>query len=159
MPRSMMWDLLPTLVNLGIPLGLFGLGWWIGGRRERAHLADLSKREAAYGGLLVTDLRSYIDPDATTTPMLVTAEVVIGADYAKTLFANLKTLIGGQLGSYERMLERGRREAVMRLRERARARGCDALCNVRMENMPIGKGQMPMVAILASATAYRRRIP
>ena len=38
--------LIELAFNLGLPLVLFILGWVVGGRRERAHLRDLTRREA-----------------------------------------------------------------------------------------------------------------
>jgi len=86
---------------------------------------------------------------------MVTAEVVIASDYFKMFLASLRKLIGGNLRSYETLMERARREAVLRLIEQARGHQFNALCCVRIESSNIGKGVMPMVAVLASATAYR----
>jgi uncharacterized protein YbjQ (UPF0145 family) len=143
------------LINFGLPVALLLGGWLIGGRRERAHLRDLARREARNADILRTDLRAYGPADPAAGACLVTAEVVIGSDYCKAFFAGLRKLIGGNLRSYETLLERARREAVMRLVEQARSQRFDALCCIRVETSSVGKGLMPMVAVLASATAYR----
>lgn len=142
-------------INLGIPLALFILGWLIGGRRERAHLRDLARREADNAHILRTDLRAYGPADPAAGAVLVTAEVVIGSDYCKVFLASLRTLIGGNLRSYETLMERARREVILRLVEEARAKQFNALCCIRLEQSNVGKGLMPMVAVVASATAYR----
>lgn len=147
--------IIDLVVNLGIPLTLFILGWLIGGRRERAHLRDLARREADNAHILRTDLRAYGPADPTAGAILVTTEVVIASDYCKAFLASLRKLIGGNLRSYETLLERARREALMRLVEQARSQHFNALCCVRLESSSVGKGLMPMVAVLASATAYR----
>lgn len=143
------------LFNFGLPLVLFILGWLIGGRRERAHLRDLARREALNTHILRTDLRAYGPADPSTGAMMVTAEVVIAADYFKMFIAGLRKLIGGNLRSYETLANRARREAILRLIEQARDHQFNALCCVRIESSNVGKGVMPMVAVLASATAYR----
>jgi len=143
------------LFNFGLPLVLFILGWVVGGRRERAHLRDLARREALNSHILRTDLRAYGPADPSAGAMMVTAEVVIASDYFKMFLASLRKLIGGNLRSYETLMERARREAVLRLIEQARGHQFNALCCVRIESSSIGKGVMPMVAVLASATAYR----
>lgn len=152
-------ELVALAINLGLPLILFLLGWIIGGQRERAHLRDLSRREALTAHVLRTDFRAYGPADASAGAMLVTAEVVIAADYCKVFLAGLRKLLGGNLRAYETLMARARREAVLRLIEQARGRQFDALCCVRIESSNVGKGVMPMVAVLASATAYRAAVP
>jgi len=58
--------------------------------------------------------------------------------------------------SFQTILERARREAMVQLAEQAEARGYNAVCNVRIETAQIGgkqKGVM-MAAIQAAATGY-----
>jgi uncharacterized protein YbjQ (UPF0145 family) len=147
--------LIELAFNLGLPLVLLTLGWLIGGRRERAHLRDLARREALNADVLRTDLRAYGPADARAGAMIVTSEVVIGADYCKVFLAGLRNLLGGNLRAYETLADRARREALLRLVEQARGHQFNALCCIRVESSNIGKGVMPMVAVLASATAYR----
>ena len=64
--------------------------------------------------------------------------------------------------SYLTLLERARRESQIRLVEQAKSEGYDTICNLRMETVDIGgatnpKRQAVTVAILASATAYKRK--
>ena len=47
---------------------------------------------------------------------LVTGEVVISGDYFKNFVANLKSIFGGRLTTFESVLDRGRREAILRMR-------------------------------------------
>jgi uncharacterized protein YbjQ (UPF0145 family) len=141
--------------NLGIPLFLFIVGWLIGGRQERAHLRNLAEREAKNAHILRTDLRSYGPADPTAGAILVTAEVVIGSDYFKAFLASLRKLIGGNLRTYETLMARARREVILRLIEEAHAKQFNALCCIRLEQSNVGKGIMPMVAVVATATAYR----
>ena len=42
-------------------------------------------------------------------------------------------LVGGRLRSYEPLLDRARREALLRLKEEAALRGYHAVCGVRLE--------------------------
>jgi len=49
----------------------------------------------------------------------VSGNVVIAMDYFKKIIANLKSLVGGSLDSYETMLERARREAIVRMLKQA----------------------------------------
>ena len=51
---------------------------------------------------------------------LVTGECVISGDYFKNFVAGLKNLFGGRLTTFESVIDRGRREAILRMREKAR---------------------------------------
>ena len=64
---------------------------------------------------------------------LVNGSVVVSVDYFKRFLAGLRQLIGGRVKSYESILDRARREAVLRLKADAIARGYNAVVNVRLE--------------------------
>ncbi|GAB4526218.1 MAG: hypothetical protein Tsb0020_44070 [Haliangiales bacterium] len=140
-------------------LGLLGLGLLAGTATEKRHLKQLASREHDTRPVFVTDLRTFphADPTRPGGEMLV-AEVVIASDYFKTFVGGLRGLIGGEMRSYATLMLRGRREAVQRLREQARARGYNALSNVRVEFADVGgnnvRRRMPMAAIIAVGTAY-----
>jgi uncharacterized protein YbjQ (UPF0145 family) len=61
--------------------------------------------------------------------------------------------------SYQSLATRARREALLRIIEKAKSQGYNAICNLRMDSADIGgsatskKGSV-MVSIIASATAY-----
>ncbi len=148
-----------AIVNLVIVVGLLLLGLIAGSLAERRHLRSLEAREAQHRDVLVTDLKSF--PDACAgpyPPRLVVAEVVIASDYLKSFLASLRQIFGGEMRSFGTLMIRGRREALMRLIQQARAEGYNALGNVRLEPADIGgsttRRGVPMVTILASATAY-----
>jgi uncharacterized protein YbjQ (UPF0145 family) len=149
-------------VQLAIVVGLILLGLIAGRATEAWHLRSLTRREAAFDDVLVTNLHSFPDARAEVTSVeLVVAEVVIAADYLKILLASLRGIIGGEIASYRSLMTRARREAVLRLIEQARAKGYNALSNVRLEGADIGGSAVrtgtAMVCILASATAYHAK--
>jgi uncharacterized protein YbjQ (UPF0145 family) len=81
----------------------------------------------------------------------------------KVFFASLRRFFGGELGSYRSLMERARREAILRLIERARVLGYNALANVRIEGADVGgnatRRGLPMVGVIAHATAYHAEPP
>jgi uncharacterized protein YbjQ (UPF0145 family) len=93
-------------------------------------------------------------------PTIVFGEVAIASDYLKSFLARLRKIFGGEMRSYHSLLVRARREALQQLVESARAQGYNAICNIRVESSDIAgnakRKRMPMVAIIASATAYHR---
>jgi len=142
-----------------IPVSLLLAGLIMGTMNERRHLADLDRREAAVRHFVVTDLKTFPGgalPKAT--PFLVTGETVIASDTLKTLLGNLRNLIGGRVTAFESLLERARRESILRMIETANQHGYNALANVRVETIDAGslnrnKGTVA-VGVVASATAY-----
>ena len=157
-----MEPLILSAIYLVPPLLLILLGLVAGTVTERSHLRRLARREAALGQMLVTDLRGY-EPavDQRSPPVLVMAEAVISTDYLKSFLARLRNIFGGEVRSFLTLVQRARREALVRLMEEAQQKGYTALCNVRLETADIGQATNPrrgvtLAAVLASATAYRR---
>ena len=74
-------------------------------------------------------------------------------------FASLKNLFGGNVSAYESCLDRGRREAILRMREQALKCGANIVINVKLETInlePIGgKHHHPKVCVLAYGTAIK----
>lgn len=155
-------DLVAVLIYIGPPCFFILLGLVVGTASERRHFRSLEQREAALSHVLVTDLRAYApDHDPGVVPRLVTGEAVIATDYLKTFLAGIRNMLGGEVRSYLTLVNRARREASLRMLESAQGKGYDAICNVRLEPADIGgsstrKG-VPMAAMVASGTAYRRR--
>lgn len=148
--------ILGACVNCGIPLVLIGIGFGVGSVVERAHFRDLARREEALRGMIATNLRTAPAGLAVASGQLVSGSVVIGSDYFKTFAAGLKKLIGGEVRSFERMMERARREARCRMLEDARRRGARVVINVRFETSSIGgfgPQRMPMAEVIAYGTA------
>jgi uncharacterized protein YbjQ (UPF0145 family) len=91
---------------------------------------------------------------------MVTGSIVISLDYFKRVIAGLKGLVGGRITTYEPLLERARREALLRMIESAKAQGYDAVINVRLETSRLansrgdGKGTAG-VEMLAFGTAIK----
>lgn len=148
------------VIQIGIFVVLFGLGYFVGGFLERKHLASLTEREEATKGVLSVPLKSLPGVDASADSALVMGSVVVSVDYFKRVAAALRGLVGGRIGAYETMLARARREAILRMKGDAIARGFDAVLCVRLETsrlanaMQQGKGTAG-VEVLAYGTAIK----
>ena len=150
-------------VTFGIFAFLIALGFFAGGATERRHLADLARREEATSGFLATQTKYFLGhPEVGHSPTMIVKEVVIASDYLKSFLAKLRNVFGGEVRSFETLLERARREALLRIIEEAQSNGYNAICNLRMDTAEIGgnldKKGAAMATILASATAYRTTI-
>jgi uncharacterized protein YbjQ (UPF0145 family) len=130
---------------------LLFVGYSFGSSREKAHLAELSRKERDMLHLAVR-----VDGDGKTAPkgepFLVTGTVVIASDYFKDFLASLKTLIGGRLSSYETLLERARREATVRMKKAALDAGAREIVCARYQTTLIeGMG----LEVMAYGTGIR----
>ena len=114
-------------------------GLLFGRAAERRHYRDIVAREQALADILVFSERRVPEFAAPPRTALVVGSVVIAEDYFKRVAAALKSLVGGRLTAYESLLDRGRREAVLRMKEEARRLGADMVFNVRFETSSLAE--------------------
>jgi uncharacterized protein YbjQ (UPF0145 family) len=68
---------------------------------------------------------------------MVQGSAVISVDYFKRILAVLINFFGGEVKSYESLLDRARREATLRMKEKAL--NADIILNTRIETSTIGR--------------------
>jgi uncharacterized protein YbjQ (UPF0145 family) len=144
-----------------VPPLLFLAGTYLcGSMIEKAHYRQLCHRERVSQHFPVVTFQSVPSSWTVRDVELVTGSVVISIDYFKRFLAGLRMIFGGPVKSYETLLDRGRREAIMRLKEEARRRGACAVINVRLETARLasarknGKGTAG-IEVLAFGTALK----
>lgn len=144
--------------QLVITLILISLGYLFGRHAEKKHYRDIIQREASMNALPA--IASRIPPaDGNYQQRLVSGNVVIANDYFKTFAAGLRNLFGGKVSSYETLLDRARREALLRMKEQAQNLQADLVFNVKYETASISKGKsnrMPVIEVLAYGTALKK---
>lgn len=144
-------------MDLIIFLALMLLGYGFGRYAERRHYASIIARENKYRQQILL-IQSRIPPESSYTPdsKLVTGSVVISVDYFKRFLAGLRSFFGGRVKSYENLVDRARREALLRMQEQAIKLGADKVINLRIETSSISKGRkqkIGSVEVLAYGTA------
>jgi len=83
---------------------------------------------------------------------IVTGEVIVGANLFRDMFASIRDIVGGRAASYEQVLERARREAIIDMVDKARSLGGDAIVGCDLDYEILGKaGSMLMVSISGTA--------
>lgn len=148
------------LFNYGLPLVIILVAYFIGSYLENRHFRNIRKREDDLHGFPVVSFDTMPDDWNATTSDMVTGSIVISLDYFKRVIAGLRGLVGGRIKTYEPLLERARREALLRMTESAREQGFDAIFNVRLETSRLanarrdGKGTAG-VEMLAFGTAVK----
>ena len=141
------------LMNYAPLVVLFVVGWFFGARHERQHLAQLAISEKALKHIIVSTERFYQPTLADGTQgELVLGSVVIAQDYFKMVIARVLSIFGKNLTTYETLLERARREALVRMRTQAHAKGYSHIYGLRFEVSNINQ-LGSMVEAIAYGTA------
>lgn len=144
------------MTNLIIFLTLLALGYGFGRYAELRHFKSIIAREVSLNRIPAVSLRTLPEDGSAPRTELVTGSVVISVDYFKRFLAGLRNLFGGRVSSYESLLDRARREAVLRMKENADALGANLVFNLKIETASISKGQgnaIGSVEVLAYGTA------
>lgn len=147
------------LINSLLPIVFIIVGYIAGSIFERNHYKSIKEREKNSLSLPVVTL-SKIDEnlhDNIEKAELVTGSVVISVDYFKRFVSYLRDIFGGRVGAYESLIDRARREAILRMKENAK--GADIILNLRLEGAGMGRrpgagrGAVHSVEVIAFGTA------
>jgi uncharacterized protein YbjQ (UPF0145 family) len=89
---------------------------------------------------------------------VVTAEVVYGTNALRDFFAGIRDIVGGRTASYERVFERGQRDALAELEQRAARLGANAVIGIEIDTGTVNVDQSgALLLITATGTAVRVR--
>ncbi len=128
-----MYDLILLLV-------LLSLGYFFGTYLEKKHYKSILKREKELKSILLFDTK-LIPPELQASGgQMVVGHVVVSIDYFKRFVAGLRKLLGGRLKTYESLLDRARREAVLRMKAHAQESDANMIFNIKFETASISKG-------------------
>lgn len=146
-------------IDLIIFLVLLASGYIFGQAAEKRHYKSIFEREKALHGILCSSER-HLPELGNVEGTLVSGSVVISIDYFKRFVAGLRNLFGGRISAYESLLDRARREAILRMKAEAEAYGASSVWNIRLETSSIYKntqGSIGSVEVLAYGTAIKFR--
>ena len=131
---------------------LLVVGFFFGSSREKKHFKSILERQKKYSHI-ATRTDKIRDLSGYSEAMLVTGSVVIASDYFKNFVASIKNMFGGRLNGYESLMDRGRRESMLRMKEAAIKWGADEILEVRIESSALDAIGVEM---LAYGTAVKR---
>lgn len=139
-------------MELVFVIGSLLLAYFVGSHREKKHYKSIRAREAMVIDLPVLTENSVVP--AAYTSNLVTGHTVIAVDRFKQVLGSLTSIFGGRVSAYESVLDRARREAVLRVKESALSQGGQGIVNLRIETSSISgvKGSTGASEVLAYAT-------
>lgn len=135
---------------------LLACGYFFGRWAEKRHFASILEREKQLAHVLTFSERIPPPQIKVSQAHLVGGNVVISIDYFKMVAAALRGIVGGRVSAYESLLERARREALLRMKKEADALGSAWVFNVKLETASISKGaqqQVGAVEVYAYGTA------
>ena len=148
-------------MDLIIIITLLFVTYFTGKTIEKRHYKKIKTRELL---LIKKPYISYekgvLDDKNVESSQLVASTVVIGCDYFRAFLASMRNIFGGHVSTFESLLDRGRREALLRIREEALKLKADIVINVKVDSItldPIGysKRPNPKTCITAYGTAIK----
>jgi len=146
---------LELILGLVFSIGLIVIGRIVGASIERKHFADIAEREAEFRNQPALSIKQSDAPHPIRTASLASGSVVVSIDHFKRFVSAFRMIVGGEVRSYSSLIERARREAVLRMKESQP--NADAYLNTRIETSTIASTQgdegMGTIEVLASGTA------
>lgn len=143
-------------------LVLLVVAYFIGSYLERKHYRSIIQRENEFRGLPVVASKLLPENGESYSQVLVMGNVTISVDYFKRFLATLHNFFGGRVTSYETLLDRARREAILRMKADALGKQASLVLNVKYETASIYKGSgssIGSVEVLAYGTAMIPKEP
>lgn len=130
------------------------IGYLTGTAVEKKHYKSIRKREALTRKFPITGLK--VVPKSAVAGDLVVGHVVLSPDSFKSFLLGFYSFFGGRIRSYESLLDRARREAILRMKEAAIAKNAKMVINMKLEEIPLNKDQQKQtitVVLVAYGTA------
>jgi uncharacterized protein YbjQ (UPF0145 family) len=140
------------IFEIGLVVLLLLLGYVFGQLAESRHLKSLVRRELAANSLPAIASR-FPPEDDNYSQHLVTGSVVVASDYFKTFTAGLINIFGGRVTPFEGLLDRARREALLRMKDEAARLHARYVFNLKYETTRIAQSGAGAVEVLVYGTA------
>ncbi|MDA2933846.1 YbjQ family protein [Acidobacteria bacterium AH-259-D05] len=143
-------------------VALLAVGYFAGRVAENRHYKSILLREKVSLRLPAVTNEMLPEVDQIEGSFLVSGSCVISIDYFKRIVAALRNITGGRVTSYESLMDRARREAILRMKYQAR--GSHIVLNARIETATISgstrRNSVGSVEVFAYGTAIQlKRMP
>lgn len=140
------------LVEAGFVVMLLLLGYGFGRLAEKRHYKRLTKLESELQHIPAVATR-FPPEDQFYHQQLVTGSVVIASDYFKGFLAGLINIFGGRVTPFESMLDRARRESVIRMKSQANKLNAVYVFNIKFDTTRIATGRLAAMEVVTYGTA------
>ncbi len=145
-------DILPLLLGLVLVL----VGFVAGRAAEKQHYRSIRTREQEWLNIPAVSSKTLHDSRPVASSNLVSGSVVVSVDHFKRMLMAFRSIWGGEVKSYSPLIDRGRREALLRMKESCP--DADLFLNCRLETAAISNGYgkaVGTVEVHAYGTAVR----
>ncbi len=138
---------------------LFGT-YFIGRSIEKRHYKSIKEREGDWN-----HIPAITGKDMSGLPQVASAELAIGSvvvsiDHFKRWLSGFRKIFGGEMKSYSSVIDRGRREAILRMKETCPDADMFLNCRIMTSTISNGKGKaIGCSEVMAYATAIRFQQP
>ncbi len=154
-PDSILVGLL-VLFFYSLPILLLIATWIIGRTIEKRHYQDIRQREDRWHQVPATNGKPTPDLPQIASSELVVGSVVVSVDHFKRWLTGFRKIFGGEMKSYSSVIDRGRREAILRMKEACPEADMFVNCRIMTSTISNGKGKaIGCSEVLAYATALR----
>ena len=145
------------MLDLALFLTLLTLGHFVGRATENRHYKSILLREKASIRLPAVSSNLLPQEDQIAKSFLVSGSCVVSIDYFKRILAGLRNIMGGRITSYETLIDRARREAILRMKYEAL--GSHIIVNTRVETASVfsstNQNGIGSVEVFAYGTAIK----
>lgn len=108
-------------------------GWLHESKRTKKLIAREQRVAGISGGDNIHTLSKPINIEKVSSAGLVMTNITVSPSWWQLFLGNIKSIFGGQIKSYDKVLAYGRAEVLQRLREQALGEGWTEIINVRVE--------------------------
>lgn len=112
------------------------VAYFTGSRDEKKHYESILQREDELRHIMLFSVKR--PPRSFTNQQLVRGSVVISSNAFTRLLSGFRNFFGGNMASYETLLDRARREAILRMKQEADELGADMILNMKIETATLG---------------------
>lgn len=140
------------MIEIGLFFVFLACGFIFGQLAEKRHFKRIIEREKTANQLPAVASK-YPPETGCYQQQLVAGNVVVASDYFKSFTAGLISIFGGKVTPFESLLDRGRREAILRMKDQAMAMEAELVFNVKLETTRIATGRVGAIEVLAYGTA------
>lgn len=96
--------------------------------------------------MIITTQDELAEYRITQTLGLVRGNTIRARHVGKDIIAGLRSLVGGEIGEYTKMLAESREQALDRMADEARRLGADAIVCLRFTTSPVMQGAAELLA-------------
>ena len=126
-------------LNLIVFISLILIGYTVGKWLENRHYTSIRQRELKFLQRPAVTAKTLPGNRSVQQSSMALGAVVVSVDYFKRLLASLRMIFGGELSSYASLIDRGKREAILRMKESCP--NADLYLNFRLETSAISQGR------------------